>query len=176
MLWSDHMLLEIICKKPLATAPKHLQRLLLQLQQYDIEIRYKPGPEMYLVDTLSRAYLPTTARSPTEEEMEWIHAVEFLPTSEPQLAEISVKLQQTQYYSGLLNIARLARSERSPTLRITSLLHCKRWAYCTGWNPLQRFKICNTSYLEAQNTQTTSCDVCVKQSTGLAWMLAFTTT
>ena len=43
---------------------------------------------MYLADTLSRAYLPTTARSPTEEETERIHAVEFLPISEPQLAEI----------------------------------------------------------------------------------------
>ena len=60
---------------------------------------------MYLVDTLSRAYLPTTARSPTEEETELIHAVEFLPISEPQLAEIqcetaadSVLQWLTQYY------------------------------------------------------------------------------
>ena len=48
VLWSDHKLLETICKKPLATAPKRLQRLLLRLQKYDVEIRYKPGPEMYL--------------------------------------------------------------------------------------------------------------------------------
>ena len=64
MLWSDHKPLETICKKPLATAPKRLQRLLLRLQQYDVEVRYKPGPDIYLADTLSRAYLPTTARSP----------------------------------------------------------------------------------------------------------------
>ena len=88
VLWSDHKPLETICKKPLATAPKRLQRLLLRLQQYDVEIRYKPGPEMYLADTLSRAYLPTTGRSPAEEETERIHAVDFLPISEPQLAEI----------------------------------------------------------------------------------------
>ena len=88
VLWSDHKPLETISKKPLATAPKRLQRLLLRLQQYDVEIRYKPGPEMYLADTLSRAYLPTTARSPAEEETERIHAVDFLPISEPQLAEI----------------------------------------------------------------------------------------
>ena len=43
---------------------------------------------MYLADNLSCAYLPTTVRSPTEEEMERIHAVEFLPISEPHLAEI----------------------------------------------------------------------------------------
>ena len=88
ILWSDHKPLETICKKPLATAPKRLQRLLLRLQQYDVEIRYKPGPEMYLADTLSHAYLPTTGRSPAEEETERIHAVDFLPISEPQLAEI----------------------------------------------------------------------------------------
>ena len=88
MLWSDHKPLETICKKPLATAPKSLQRLLLRLQQYDVEIFYKTSPEMYSADILSRAYLPTTARSPTEEETELIHAVELLPISEPQLAEI----------------------------------------------------------------------------------------
>ena len=66
VLWSDHKPLETICKKPLASAPKRLQRLLLRLQQHDVEIRYKPGPEMHLADTLSRAYLPTTDRSTTE--------------------------------------------------------------------------------------------------------------
>ena len=88
VLWSDHKPLETICKKPLAAAPKRLQRLLLRLQQYDVEIRYKPGPEMYLSDTLSRAYLPTTEQSPAEKETERIHAVDYLPISEPQLLEI----------------------------------------------------------------------------------------
>ena len=50
VLWSDHKPVGTISKKPLATAPKRLQRLLLRLQQYDFEIRYKPGPEMYLSD------------------------------------------------------------------------------------------------------------------------------
>lgn len=43
---------------------------------------------MYLADTLSQAYLSTTNRSPTEKEVERIHAVDFLAISEPQLAEI----------------------------------------------------------------------------------------
>jgi len=58
VLWSDHKPLETISKKPLATAPKRLQRSVLRLQQYDVEIRYKPGPEMYLAATLSHAHLP----------------------------------------------------------------------------------------------------------------------
>ena len=85
VLWSDHKPLEIICKKPLAAAPKRLQRMLLRLQQYDVEIRYKPGPKVHLADTLSRVFWPTTARSPAKQETERIHAVGFLPFSEPQL-------------------------------------------------------------------------------------------
>ena len=77
-------------QETLATAPERLQRLLLRLQQHDVEIRYKPGPEMYPADTLSRAYLPTTDRSHTEKDVERIHAVDFLGISEPRL----VKIQQ----------------------------------------------------------------------------------
>ena len=37
--------------------PKRLKRMLLRLQIYDIEIKYKKGKEMYIADTLSHAYL-----------------------------------------------------------------------------------------------------------------------
>ena len=57
ILYTDHKPLVSISSKPFAAAPKRLQRLLLRLQQYDAEIRYRPGREMYLADTLSRAYL-----------------------------------------------------------------------------------------------------------------------
>jgi hypothetical protein len=51
---SDHKPLESILKKPLHAAPKRLQ---LQLQKYDIRLQYTPGKEMYIADTLRRAYL-----------------------------------------------------------------------------------------------------------------------
>ena len=54
-----------------------------------VEIKYRRGPEMYLADTLSRAYLlqtPTLGKS--DEEVEGIHSVNFLPVSEPQIQEI----------------------------------------------------------------------------------------
>ena len=35
-------------------APPRLQRMLLQLQKYDMKIEYKPGSEMLLADALSR--------------------------------------------------------------------------------------------------------------------------
>ena len=39
ILWTDHKPLISINKKLLASAPKRLQRLLLRLQQYDVDLR-----------------------------------------------------------------------------------------------------------------------------------------
>ena len=33
----------------------------LRLQKYSLDVEYKPGPQMYISDTLSRASLPATA-------------------------------------------------------------------------------------------------------------------
>ena len=85
-LWTDHKLLEMIAKKPLSAAPKRLQRLLMRLMQYDVEIKYRRGPEMYLADTLSRAYLPQEHHPrKADQEGERIHAVNFVLVSEPQI-------------------------------------------------------------------------------------------
>ena len=51
---SDHKPLEMIILKHIATAPARLQRMLLRLQKYQLTIKYKPGKEIALADTLSR--------------------------------------------------------------------------------------------------------------------------
>ena len=79
----------MIVKKPLAAAPKRFQRLLMRLMQYDVEIKYRRGLEMYLADTLSRAYLPHEHHpGKADQEVERIHSVNFLSVSEPQIQEI----------------------------------------------------------------------------------------
>ena len=40
--------------KSMHNVPPHLQRMLLQLQKYDMTVKYKPGCEMHLMDTLTR--------------------------------------------------------------------------------------------------------------------------
>jgi len=55
---TDHKPLLTIVKKALTSAPKRLQRMLLRLQNYDFELIYRPGTQLVLADTLSRAYLP----------------------------------------------------------------------------------------------------------------------
>ena len=61
---SDHKPLEIIMRKTLDAAPKRLQRMLLALQKYDINLRYKRGETMFLAkecETLDhRSTLPVT--------------------------------------------------------------------------------------------------------------------
>ena len=54
---TDHQPLESICKKDLASAPKRLQRMLLRLQRYNIDVKYQKGGNMVMSDPLSRAYL-----------------------------------------------------------------------------------------------------------------------
>ena len=51
---SDHKPLEMIHLKSMHNVPPRLQRMLLQLQKYDMKIEYKPGSEMLLADALSR--------------------------------------------------------------------------------------------------------------------------
>lgn len=52
---SDHKPLEAILQKPLNKYLLRLQRLRINLQNYDLTVKYKPGSKLYIADTLSRA-------------------------------------------------------------------------------------------------------------------------
>ena len=109
---SDHKPLEAIFKKGLTSAPKRLQRMMLRLQQFEFEVAYKRGTQMYMADTLSRAYLrhnkvPSTDqeqvmtvtqddRFPTEKEVEHINMCQFLPVTDETLAKIQAHTRQDQ--------------------------------------------------------------------------------
>jgi hypothetical protein len=70
---SDHQPLEMIIKKPLHSAPKRLQRMLLQLQKYNLVVRYKKGRHMYLPEPI---YRRSTA-------VKWLLNVSTLTTLQP---------------------------------------------------------------------------------------------
>ena len=65
---SDHKPLETIFGKPLAAAPRRLQKMFMRLQLYDIDIQYKKGSELYLADTLSRHFINDQPTKFTAEE------------------------------------------------------------------------------------------------------------
>ena len=50
---SDYKPLEMIAMKNLANVPPHLQRMLLELQRYDVTIKYHSGAQVQLMETLS---------------------------------------------------------------------------------------------------------------------------
>ena len=52
---TDHKPLEVMIKKLQLAAPRWLQRMLLQLQQYDLNVVYVPVSQQVVADTLSRA-------------------------------------------------------------------------------------------------------------------------
>ena len=78
---TDHKPLEAILKKPLLTAPKRLQRMMMRLQNYQLKVVYKKGQEMYIADTLSRAYLSVPDHI-SQNELEFIRSVEEVDMTE----------------------------------------------------------------------------------------------
>lgn len=54
---SDHKPLQSIFQKSILSAPCRLQRMMLRLQCFNLDVKYKPGAQMYVADHLSRASL-----------------------------------------------------------------------------------------------------------------------
>lgn len=69
---SDHKPLDMIAKKSLNAAPARLQSMFLDLQKYDFDIKYRPGKEMILADSLTRI---KKAESDDDREMPIKHQV-----------------------------------------------------------------------------------------------------
>ena len=87
LVYSDHKPLESILKKPLASAPRRLQGMMMRLQRYDVTVSYERGKNMFLADLLSRAYLPKSPE-PEDKEFEFIKMAICVPISDPRLEEI----------------------------------------------------------------------------------------
>ena len=108
---SDHKPLEIIFKKGILSAPKRLQRMMLRIQKFDLDIHYKKGNEVHLADTLSRAFLTDIhisteepedvllaeeRRGEAERDIESVDMLQFLAVSEESLALIRQAMQSDQ--------------------------------------------------------------------------------
>lgn len=101
---NDHKPLENIVKKPLLSAPKRLQRMLVKLQIYDIDVTYVPGRDMLLADTLSRAYLPeSSSTGSVEAGIETVNMLDYLPISEERLNTILSATQEDKALQTLSN-------------------------------------------------------------------------
>ena len=127
LIQTDHKPLESIFRKSLLSAPKRLQRMLLRLQKFDLHVEYKKGSEMYLADTLSRAFQVCKGtqkdavedvvyieemRGNTERELESINMIQYLPVSEETQALIQ---QATESDATLRELKSIIRKGWPPT-------------------------------------------------------------
>ena len=80
---SDHQALETIFKRPLASAPRRLQSMMLALQRYTFHVEYHKGSSLHIADTLSRAPLPTTSHKQLHDQL--VYRVEF-ESNNPKLS------------------------------------------------------------------------------------------
>ncbi len=105
---TDHKPLVTIFKKSLLSAPKHLQSMMLQLQNYNLNVVYKPGPEMYISDTLSRAAL--NKQVPNEPGL-LQHAVSTVDSSEAVFSFIDQALHLNVTDASLLKIVNETKAD-----------------------------------------------------------------
>ena len=112
---SDHKPLEMIAMKNLANVPPRLQRMLLELQRYNVTIKYRPGKEMQLADALSRC--PARASQEIKLDMRvdyiaftkpWIEKLKDSTQRDPILATV-YQLTQQGWLHQRRHVPRLAR-------------------------------------------------------------------
>ena len=96
---TDHKLLVAIKKKPLHAAPARLQRMLLQLQKFDLEFQHLPGKSIPLADTLSRKFTQDTYPEIGKGlEAHVFSVVGNLPVSDKKLAAIKYATENDQQF------------------------------------------------------------------------------
>lgn len=89
---TDHKPLIPIFKKALFAAPPRLQRMLLQLQNYDLEVDYIPGKQIPVADSLSRNFVDDTFPGLSKDMEAQVHSVlANLPISDRKLKEIETE-------------------------------------------------------------------------------------
>ena len=119
---TDHKPLESITKKALATAPPRLQRMLLQLQKYNLKIVHIPGKEIPVADTLSRKYLPPEPEDNMTDDLDLhVHMVtKNLPVSDQKMKQLRLATSADTQLQSLMSVINLgwpeARSDCPPNI------------------------------------------------------------
>ena len=93
---TDHKPLQAIFTKPLFKSPLRLQKLLLDLQKYDLKVKYKPGSTLFLADHLSRAYLNEAKEDLLSDTDLSVNYLTFLPVSKENQLKIKNATKQDE--------------------------------------------------------------------------------
>ncbi len=97
IIQSDHKPLTSIVNKPMSKISSRLQRMLLKLIKYDYEVQYVPGNQMYLADTLSRAFKIDKQIKDDPEMNNIVHSItKYLPMSKSRLTQFKFETDQDE--------------------------------------------------------------------------------
>ena len=96
-------------EEPPLAAQMRVQRTTLNLQWYELIVQYHKGKEMYLPDTLSRAYRPDSS-NPEISDLKQVSTLDFLSITKDKYTELQEHSQrelnqlQTKNLNGWRNI------------------------------------------------------------------------
>ncbi|KAG1686327.1 Retrovirus-related Pol polyprotein from transposon 17.6 [Nymphon striatum] len=90
-VYNDHKPLEAIITKDVAKAPRRLQRMLLELQHFDIDYKYQKGTELYIADMLSRSPDVLDCSASDEDGIQHVHLTRLLNLYDETLQKVQVE-------------------------------------------------------------------------------------
>lgn len=126
---TDHKPLVSIMSKPLNDCPVRIQRMLIRLQKYDVNMVYTPGKYMYTADTLSRAV--DKKESANSEKCADIQAyVDMVMTSIPVTADRTEQIRNETIKDATLRVLKDTIQKGWPNTKS----HCPKtiqdyWSY-----------------------------------------------
>ncbi|XP_014676542.1 PREDICTED: sec1 family domain-containing protein 2-like [Priapulus caudatus] len=100
---TDHKPLVSIFQKNLCQLTPRVQKMILHLQRYDLKVTYKPGKELLIADTLSRAYLNEHDDSLYDELLD-VNTISSLPMSQAKLEQFQTATRQSASLQALRDI------------------------------------------------------------------------
>ena len=100
---TDHKPLESIFKKPLHQTPMRLQKMLLKLQKYDLDVHYVRGTELHVADCLSRNFLDETEDDSNDTTVP-ISMVYCLPITPHRLEELKKETHSDKQFQTLKEV------------------------------------------------------------------------
>ena len=100
---TDHKPLEAILKKPFHQAPVRLQRMIITILKYSINLIYRPGKTIVIAGTLFHACLLKKFNSCVAEKIE-INVLLTLPISDTKYAQLNENISADSELQQLMNL------------------------------------------------------------------------
>jgi hypothetical protein len=100
-----------IVSKPLTSAPERLQRMLLRLQRYTIQLVFKPSSEVIVAECLSRVY-PANSALPMKFEEELAILIDDQQAAEIRMVASKEALDRIKRYDDDIHCASETKNHR----------------------------------------------------------------